>query len=281
MAPENAADLRARPAWLADGSTVRHGGFSDIDAFPATTLAPYTHIVTNRSPLGSRPPGDFALARAGQFYNVWQRTTGSGRTLSHLSLGSDLQPVAVPACSDVQSLARAATAAGGWLAAVERAPAVVAARLNLGSYPAGWLPADPATRYPPDGIYPLSPGVLRMLVDVQASARYDVWIGGVFPGTITLRIDGVVAGSATHRLLHPGQHFLLGSLPVSTGTRSIEIDYSTPVATPGSHATFLGPMGPVVLATSTDAASIERIESRDWRTLCGRALDWIEAVAPR
>ena len=75
---EGASELRRRPVFLNDGSTLPKGGYADLSAFRPADLLVYRTLVLRRSPLESRPPSAYRLVRSGRFYEVWQR----GETIS-------------------------------------------------------------------------------------------------------------------------------------------------------------------------------------------------------
>jgi hypothetical protein len=40
------------------------------------------------------------------------------------------------------------------------------------------------------------------------------------------------------------------------------------------------PLGPLVLVSTADSREVTRVPAARWHTLCGKSLDWIEALAP-
>ena len=70
---ENAKDLRRRPVYLTNGSKPDDVPYLDTDMIATRSLSPYNLLVLRRAPAASRPPGDFRLAYAGTYYEVWQR----------------------------------------------------------------------------------------------------------------------------------------------------------------------------------------------------------------
>ena len=97
---------------------------------------PYRLLVVRRSPAASRPPSAFRRVWHGRWYEVWER--GGGRpAVAHVGLGTDVDPAAVPACTEVRRLARVAGPGGTIRAAIaaaaRRSPASTPARR-----PAGW-----------------------------------------------------------------------------------------------------------------------------------------------
>jgi hypothetical protein len=70
---EGASELRRRPVYLKDGSTVPKGGFADLAAFEPDGVLFYRTLVLRRSPTGTAPPSPYDLVWSGRYYEVWQR----------------------------------------------------------------------------------------------------------------------------------------------------------------------------------------------------------------
>jgi hypothetical protein len=267
---EDAGELRMDVLPLRDGRVVPKGGFADIDDFTLQDVLRYPTLVLTRSPVGSRPPSPYSLVWQGRFYEVWRRSPGPP-VLVHLSLGSDLQPAAVPSCAAVVALARIAAAHGGSLAAVVRPPAIV---------------VDPArVTHPPEwalgaggGVYPYRPGEVVASVDVPRAGRYGLWLGGSYPGRLEASVDGRAVGGAEGRLEHQGQYVELGRVDLPAGRHVVRLDYKGASARPGTAAHLLMPMGPLVLSTATADLPVRRVAPADARSLCGQPLDWVEAL---
>lgn len=271
---EGASELRVRLIPLRSGLTVPKGGYADIDDFRLDGILVYRTLVLDRSPLGSRPPSPYQLVWRGRFYEVWQRPQSFQRVLDHLSLGSDVQPAAVPACADVLRLAKLAAAAGGTLAAVPRPPAIVVP-LSSVPHPSAW-----AVSY--GGVYPYETGTAEGAISVPRSGRYGLWLGGSFPGQLEVSVDGRVVDSERHRLEHPGQFVPLGEVALSAGRHRLRLRYDGPSLHPGSgaHLTVGGlSLGPLVLGTVTAQLPVRFVPPSAARSLCGQSLDWIEALA--
>lgn len=268
---ESAGELRVDVIPLRAGGTVPKGGYADIDAFAPETVLHFRTLVLDRSPLSSRPPSPYRLVWAGTWYEVWQRAAApTEMVLEHLSLGDDLQPASVPSCASVVRMAGVATAAGGTLAYVSR-PAAIVVDLTDATYPAAWTT--------PAGLFPDRSGTVTTLVDVPEAGRYGIWLGGSFAARFRLSIDGRARGAARHRLEHPGQYVPLADVPLSHGRHTIELVYDGPsIVHPGSAARLAYPVGPLVLSATTAALPVHRLEPAAARSLCGRSLDWLEAV---
>jgi hypothetical protein len=170
------------------------------------------------------------------------------RVLEHLPLGGDLDPAAEPSCADVDRLA--ALPGVTRLAAVERADPIVVD-----------LPGD----------------TLEALVDVPESGLYELWIGGSFVGDLEAQVDGRTVGSARHQLQWPGQYVPLGSAHLPAGERRVGLRYDLGGWRPGSVGRAPFPLDLLVLARPGGREVIS-VPPAQAQTLCGRRLDWVEAL---
>ncbi len=259
---ESAGELRVDVIPLRTGATVPKGGYADIDEFAPETVLHFRTLVLNRSPEASRPPSPYRLVWSGSWYEVWQRAVTPARTiLEHVPLGNALQPASVPSCASVLQAASLAAAAGGRLAYVTRPAAIVES-----------LPAN---------LYPSSSGRIETVVNVPAPGLYGIWLGGSFAGRFRLSVDGRARGSARHRLEHPGQYVPLAELRLARGRHTVDLAYDGPsILHPGSAARLAYPVGPLVLSTTTAELPVRYTNPSAARSLCGRRLDWLEAVEP-
>jgi hypothetical protein len=269
---EGAAELRVRPVYLRDGSTLPKSAYANMDDFRLDSVLVYRTLVLRRSPTESRPPSIYRLVWHGRFYEVWQRPEqGSRPILEHLSLGSGDQPVAEPSCADVLRLGRLA-GNRGLLATVIRPPAIVLP-LGIGSLPQGWTAG--AGR-----IVPAGSGTLEVAATVPQAGRYGVFLGGSFRDRLELTVDGRRLADMRAELNNNGQYTPMGEVELQPGRHVVTLHYSGPDLSPGSG----GPqyvMGPLALGRTTAAVPVTYVSPARARTLCGRKnLDWIEALGP-
>jgi hypothetical protein len=249
---EGASELRIRRIPLRDGRLLPKGGYANIDELDPAAVRVYRTLVLRRSPLESRPPSDYRLVSTGRWYEVWQRDeTSASRVLAHAPLGTTMQPVAVPSCGEV---ARLAALAGprGRLAVVERSPAIVT---ELAGY-----------------------GTDRVTVTVPTTGRYGIWIGGSIRNRLEVSVDGNGFPAVRQHLDHEGQYTPLGEIELTAGRHIVELSYSRGGLRPGSGGAEF-PIGPLVLSTTTARAPVTTVASANARTLCGKSLDWVEAVS--
>ena len=257
--PEAASELRARQVALRDGLLLDKGAYANLDEFADDAVRVYRTLVLRRSPLESRPPSDYELRWKGRWYEVWQRPASVGTAIrEHVPLGGGDGPGSKPACREVVRLAAVAGPDGQLAAAVR--PPVVAVGLPGGSRPSG-------------------KGTTTMSVSVPENGDYELWLGGSFRDRIELDVDGRQVGTRRNRLDHDGQFTSFGVIPLRSGTHTVTLGYSGSDLHPGSGGAQF-PIGPLVLSTSTAAdARVMVVPAARARELCGKRLDWVEAVS--
>jgi hypothetical protein len=271
MDPEGASELRRRQIPLRNGQLLKEGFSADVDEFQLGALLVYRSLVLRRSGLASRPPSAYALVWRGRYYEVWERRANARAIIEHLALGSPLQPIAAPPCAAVLRLAGLAAAKGGLLATVRRPPATVV-ELSHASHPATWQGSDD-----PNIVVPAGRGTLEAEVDVTRTSRYSLWLGGSFRGHLELAVDGTVVGSARHHLNTFGEYTPLGEVRLPAGAHRLTLRYGGADLHPGSGGGAF-PLGPLVLSRGDADRPVTYVRPEDARVLCGRSLDWIEAV---
>jgi hypothetical protein len=245
--PEGAAELRRRTVPLRNGRVVPKGAFADVDAFRLDGLLVYRTLVLRRSPVASRPPSVFHLAWTGRYYEVWQQSAQPReRIVEHLSLGTGLQPAAAPSCPAVLRLAQLVRD-GGRLAAVLRPPAVVAPSLQ----------AD---------------------VRVPTAGRYGVWLGGSLRRRVEMSVDSTSVGAVRDQLNNEGQFTPIGDVALSAGPHRVTLRYDDSRLRPGTGGRSF-PLGPLILSRATAARAVTYVQPANARSLCGKDLDWVEALA--
>jgi hypothetical protein len=267
--PEGASELRVRPVRLRSGELLSAGYSANLDEFQLDAILTYRTLVLRRSPVESRPPSVYRLVWRRHWYEVWQRPQNYRQIVEHLPLGTGLQPVAVPRCADVRRLARLA-GSGGLLAAVPR-PADVSVDLTRATYPPGWGTGQGT-------LVPAGPGTVETSVDVPVGGRWGVWLGGAYRDRLEAEVDGRRVAVLRNHLEHSGQYTQLEELELTRGTHTVTFRYGSPDLRPGSG----GPqfeMGPLVLSRRTADLPVTYVRPANARTLCGKSLDWIEAIA--
>lgn len=271
---EGASELRRRQVPRLDGATADKGAWSDTDELvldPAREgLFTYRTLVLRRNPDQSRPPSLYRRVWQGRYYEVWQRPADfdPASVALHQPLGGDHQPAAVPACSLVRSTA-AQAGPDGRVAAVERPPNGVA---DLTEHPSDWVP-DPESKT----LTPLSDGTATGRIQVPEDGRYRVWVGGSARGKVEVRVGGIAAGSARGLLNNNGQFIELDQIDLATGEQTVTITYERGGALRPATRDYPFGLGPVVIEPVAEPKLVE-LPSAEARQLCGRSLDWIEAI---
>jgi len=250
-APEGASELRRRFVYLTNGKLLQKGESADIDSFRLDGVLVYRTLVLRRGPAESRPPSVYDLVWSGRYYEVWQRPAeGTNTIVEHLGLGNANQAAAVPRCADVLRLARLPGVTT--LATAIRPTAL-------------WL-----------GYPPLS-GETRVNVTVPADGLYSAWIAGDWYGLASISIDGHEVGSLRHELNWPGVFSSLGTTALGGGLHVVALRSVRGGWRPGSGARPYS-FGPAALSAVDTREPVETVPSTDARSLCGRRLDWIEAL---
>jgi hypothetical protein len=249
----------------------------DADDMELGYLQANPYLVLRRSPLTSRPPSNFKLIWSGRWYELWQRQA-TPVVKEHVPLGlTFFQPTGRPKCSAVRGLARRAERSGARLATVERRiiPYFIPTKAP---HPAAWY----AYGGYPGALVPVGQGRALADLPVAASGRYRLWLEGSFGREVRVLVDGREVGSVRDRLNNPGNYEDIGDVELSRGRHSFEILQSGGGLAPGNGGSdaSLRHIGPLAISPVGDAArTVETVEPSQWRSLCGRHLDWIEIVS--
>lgn len=249
--PEGASELRFRFDFLTNGHTLNAGESADIDRFRLDSVRVYRTLVLRRGPAESRPPSVYGLVWSGRYYEVWQRPVHPAQTLvEHLGLGDASQAAAKPKCSQIMRLARLPGVTT--LATATRPQAI-------------WL----------GGL--LLSGESRFQVTLDAPGRYIAWLGGDWDGLSSIWVDGHEVGSRRMELNWPGVFSELGEMQLAAGRHIVTVKSVRGGWRPGSAATPYS-YGPAALSAVDAREPVETVAPADARSLCGRRLDWVEAL---
>ena len=271
---EGASELRFRPVTLRAGGLPETGSSPDIDEIALPDVLVYRTLVTRRSPAASRPPSVYVPVAQGRYYEVWQRPlTGLPTIVEHLSLGDRFHAAAVPNCGDVLRLAREAGPRGR-LATVIR-PANVAVDLD------GSAPGAPGRFGEASGLtYLGGRATFPVELNVPVAGVYQIGIDGDFLSRLELLAGSKRIADARHELNWPSEYNPLATVRLQKGTVRLTLRYDGPDVHPGSAGPGTGfGLGPLVVGR-TDPAGVPVTYLRPGkaRTLCGKSLDWIEAI---
>jgi hypothetical protein len=240
----------------------------DLDTMSAAELRHYPYIALRRTPTQSRPPAAYERVWSGRWYELWARRKGPlDDVRARLPLGEGGDAGARASCSDVRHIARH----GARLAFVER-PQPLMIDLRKTSHPATWVAdASGAPR-----LMLFGPGIVRTTVNIPRPGRYSIWVGGSHNRQIAVRVDGRVVGVVRRALdTAPGTQEV-ATIDVAAGAHTIDLVRGGGDLRPGNGDANRW-LGPVVL-DPTDPRRLETMPAAGWRSLCGRRLDWIEAI---
>lgn len=265
---ESASELRSRLDPLISGRPLPKATTADIDQFQLDGLLAYRTLVLRRSPVASRPPSPYRLLLRDRFWEVWQRPTRvDPPVLAHMPLGDAVSPGAIPSCSRVNSLAHA-PGVGSLEAVVAPNPLVFA--LGDSAHPRGWKAQG-------EHLTLVGAGTARIEVRIPRAGRYEIWLGGSISGPVAIAINGTRIGTARYEVQEDAQYVPFGSIGLEAGRYELSISYDGGDWRPGSG----GPpatVGPLVLKRQAPEPQPFAVAPAEARTLCGRTLDWIEAL---
>jgi hypothetical protein len=241
----------------------------DLDLVPAAALRSYPLIVTRRDPSAERPPAAYRLLFTDTYYQVWGRRPGAPAALAHVTVPS----TRAVSCPLVAGLARLAVAHG--------------ARL-VGASPAETVGIDVASASHPTwaesrfGLLMTPHGRLDATFAVPHAGVWNLWVKGEIMPPVGVSVDGrrlpSIGGQITGVASDPNTMAPL-RVPLAAGSHRLSITRgaSNPLA-PGSGGSaildsiFLTPVG------AGGQATLHVTPAAQWRSLCGRRLEWIEVV---
>jgi hypothetical protein len=248
-----------------------YGHSYDLDAVTAPFVQQFNLIVDRRSPRWSRPPGNFGLAWSGRYYDVWRRVGPAPRL--HIPAGGGLQPVAIPSCRTVQTVAQQADRDGVKIRYATRTPNLIAS-LETGSLLSSNVVAGPDQDGLPAATFN-GPGTVQTLVQVPVSGRYQLWLGGNIDRRLNVSVDGRQVAAPSAQSGGDGNMVFVADLILAAGLHAVELERGGGNLAPGDNA-----------GTQIDGIYLERVdvehetvatlEPSKWRSLCGRRVDWLE-----
>jgi hypothetical protein len=237
-----------------------HGDPVDLDRAPPFALLPYKLIVTRRDPTASRPPSAYGLLWQGDYYEVWIRTPGAPAALAHFGRSAHL-PVT---CAQIATIARLARSANVGLVAARQVN-----RVRIDTLAAKRL--RPAS------------GSFASSFAIPTTGTWQLWIKGELMSALRLTIDGhpiaTIAGEVS------GSAFSASTAPpvrvhLTAGDHTIGFARTGPSLAPGAG-------GPAYLAAAFlthpgagARAQLAAVPLSDWRSLCTRRPQWVEATGP-
>jgi hypothetical protein len=248
----------------------------DLDAETLTFVESFPYILVRHSPAESRPPANFRLVYANEFYEVWKRMSFP-QVLMHLPEQQLYSAYAPVSCQQLQAMVRNAPA-GSSLLLAQSPEAIGYDVLHATVRSTGWI-EDPEP-YTLDAVTPLTPGSAGEIVHVAHAGTYQVWVQGSFPRRIRVTLDGRTVGSVDGWNT-PGEWMQAGTARVSTGAHPLDIFRGGGGLAPGDGGTGSdggkGEIGHVELVAE-QPERISAVALSAWRRLCGVQADWVELV---
>jgi hypothetical protein len=269
---EQTSELRVHAILLRTGQELQTGATADLDEIALPDLLFYRTLVIRDAPSTSRPPSIYQPVAAGRHYQVWQRpVSGFATIVDHLPLGDRFHAAAVPKCSDVLRLA---TEAGptGRLAAVVRPPNIA---VDLSGSPPG---AEGSYGETTGLEYPTGSESWSVEVTAPATGNYQIGIDGSFRSRLDLRIDGHEVASDRNVQNWPSNYEPLATVHLQKGVHRLEFLYDGPDVNPGSAGNGYFGLGPVIIGRAGPDLPVTYVRPADARSLCGKSLDWVEAI---
>ena len=112
---------------------------------------------------------------------------------------------------------------------------------------------------------------------MATTGPYTAWLGGVWYGRSSISVDGHEVGSLREELNWPGLFSDLGTVPLAAGRHVVTIRSVRGGWHPGSGGSPYS-FGPAALSAVDVREPVETVAPADARSLCGRRLDWVEAL---
>jgi hypothetical protein len=126
-------------------------------------------------------------------------------------------------------------------------------------------------------VVPVTPGTLWAAARLARTGAYELWLGGSFRRLVDLTVDDIVSVDERDQLNHAGQWVPLGTAELAAGRRALTLTYPEPDWRPGSGEPPFA-FGPIALTPRGSESRIESVDPARAGELCGRQLDWVEAV---
>jgi hypothetical protein len=242
----------------------------DLDLQVLDYVQRFPTIVMRHAPDASRPPTNYRLAFANDWYEAWRRQPGA-EVIDHLPLQGVHRAAVKPKCAEVRALAARARERD-LLVAARTPPLVVFDTAHAHRSPS-WVPHP----WMPGMVVTVTPGVAEGTVEVARAGRYGAWVAGSLGRSIEVEIDGRTVGAAKG-VNNVGQWLPAGEVSVGPGMHRVRLTRAGGNLEPGDG--YMGELGPLVLEPFGAEPGLKRFEPGQARRLCGRPWDWIELVRP-
>ncbi len=249
------------------------GGYGkpvQLNRIAPSALAAYPLIVTRRDPSAVRPPAAYRLLWQGIYYQVWGRRPRAHVAIAHVAIS--IPPSSPRAqCAQVSRVAHSSKERGDRLVAALAAE-LVEVRLAHVRRPKGWGLVL-------GGIVMGGAGTLRAAFRLPHEGVWELWLKGDVMRAIHVAIDGRALGLIGSQL--DGNSLVANPLTslratLSAGLHTLTITRPGASLAPGDGggdllaAIFLVPAG------GAGEPRLRSVAVGNWRSLCGRRLQWVE-----
>jgi hypothetical protein len=242
----------------------------DLDELTVESLGSRPYLILRRSPAQSRPPANYELVAANDYYTAWHRNTRP-KVLDHLPLQNAHEAAVRPECRAVRDMARRARP-GEKLVASQPPPTVMFDTARVPHPPVGWVEAG----LDPEIVKLVTPGEVNGTVFFPQAGRYEIWVRGSFGRPLEVLLDGKVI--ATVQGINTRRQWLSGGvIEVPAGRHTVGL--RRPGGRPGPGDLADSVLGPLTFQLDIPGRLVS-IDPDDYRDLCGRKWDWIEVVKP-
>jgi hypothetical protein len=119
-------------------------------------------------------------------------------------------------------------------------------------------------------------------ITAPAAGTYEIGIDGTILSRLELLVGSKRVAAVRHQLNWPSEYNPLATVRLEKGTNRLTVRYDGPDVHPGSAGPGTGfGLGPLIVGRSDPAAlQVTYVRPGKARSLCGRSLDWVEAVRP-
>ena len=120
-------------------------------------------------------------------------------------------------------------------------------------------------------------GTVEGVIELPRAGRYHLWAEGSFKRDWRVQVDGRDVAPLRKQLNPRLSAEEIDALELPAGPHTITLQRPGGTLAPGDGGPDL--LGPVALATEgIQERPAETLDPSRWRSLCGRSLDWVEAV---
>jgi hypothetical protein len=272
MQPDAPGLAYSGPFTFVNGVSGLYGHSYDLDSLVLPSIERFRTIVMRRSPLWSRPPGNFTLEWSGRYYTVWRRVGRSPR--AHVGLAGASGPTAVPRCETLRSLGKRAMRIGARIAFVPR-PQSVSADLTTTARSSLVGVSSDLEGHPQLGFG--GPARVQGSFSVKATTDYEMWLGGDVDRPLHVIVDGRGIGAPAAQSGDDGTMVYVATIRLRAGRHSFQLVRGGGDLRPDDNGSTAID-GVIFEPVGAEDGRVQTVAAHAWHSLCGRELDWIEIV---